>query len=143
MFTLPKKESRAPTTCLGPASTHGLDSTHGDGLERECSRKSDQKLRELYGVGDPTATFSSDSSHLSSRGRVIKWFWDSAEKGYRTYHMDEYDEDKNPNVSEALLPTGPRGRTTVGTPYLERQGGSQLALGMLDLRSSDLQSPLM
>ncbi|PNJ68564.1 ACCS isoform 5 [Pongo abelii] len=26
---------------------------------------------------------------------MIKWFWDSAEEGYRTYHMDEYDEDKN------------------------------------------------
>ncbi|XP_036924982.1 1-aminocyclopropane-1-carboxylate synthase-like protein 1 [Sturnira hondurensis] len=97
MFTVPEKESRPPTTCLGPASTHSLDSNRGDGLERECSRKSDQKPRELYGVGDPTAMFSSDSSHLSSRGRVVKWFWDSAEEGYRTYHMDEYDEDKNPN----------------------------------------------
>lgn len=45
--------------------------------------------------------FSSDSSCLSSRGKVIKWFWDSAEEGYRTYHMDQYDEDKNPSVSEA------------------------------------------
>ncbi|XP_012581128.1 PREDICTED: 1-aminocyclopropane-1-carboxylate synthase-like protein 1 isoform X2 [Condylura cristata] len=41
--------------------------------------------------------FFSGSSQLSSRGRVIKWFWDSAEEGYRTYHMDEYDEEKNPS----------------------------------------------
>uniref|UniRef100_A0A5F5PU56 1-aminocyclopropane-1-carboxylate synthase homolog (inactive) n=1 Tax=Equus caballus TaxID=9796 RepID=A0A5F5PU56_HORSE len=97
MFALPEKESRAPSTCPGPASTQDLDSNCGDGLERECSRKPDQKLPELYGVGDPTAGFSSNSSHLSSRGGIIKWFWDSAEAGYRTYHMDEYDEDKNPS----------------------------------------------
>lgn len=91
MATLPKKESRAPTTCLG------LDTNYGDGLERERSRKPDHKRPEHYGVGDPTTPFSSDSAHLSSRGRISKWFWDSAEEGYRTYHMDEYDEDKNPN----------------------------------------------
>ncbi|CAK6449486.1 unnamed protein product [Pipistrellus nathusii] len=90
MCTLSKKESRAPTTCPG------LDPNSGDGLERECSRKPEQKLPEHCGVGDPTPEFSV-SSHLSSRGRMSKWFWDSAEEGYRTYHMDEYDEDKNPN----------------------------------------------
>lgn len=74
-----------------------MDSGYGDGLQGECLRKPDQTQPKLYGVGDPTATFSSDSSCLSSRGRVIKWFWDSAEEGYRTYHMDEYDEDKNPS----------------------------------------------
>ncbi|KAB1272280.1 1-aminocyclopropane-1-carboxylate synthase-like protein 1 [Camelus dromedarius] len=94
MFTLPQKESRKPTTCPGSVSTRGLHSIYGDGLEREAARKPDQKL--LYGVGDPTAMFSSDSPHLSSRGSIIKWFWDSAEEGYRTYHMDEYDEDRNP-----------------------------------------------
>ncbi|XP_062950011.1 1-aminocyclopropane-1-carboxylate synthase-like protein 1 [Cynocephalus volans] len=96
MFTLPQEESRAPTTCPGSASTQDLSSSYGDGLEEECSRKPDQKLLELYGVGNPIAMFFSDSSYLSSRGRIIKWFWDSAEEGYRTYHMDEYDEDKNP-----------------------------------------------
>lgn len=108
MSTLPQKESKAPTACVGLASTQGLDSNCGDGLGRECSRKLRQKLPELCGVGGPTTTFSSYSSHLSSRGSVIKWFWDSAEEGYRTYHMDEYDEDKNPKVSEALLSKGTR-----------------------------------
>ncbi|KAM9078843.1 1-aminocyclopropane-1-carboxylate synthase-like protein 1 isoform 2-T2 [Megaptera novaeangliae] len=97
MFTLPQKDSGTPTTSLGSVSPQGLHSNHGDGLEGECSRKPDQKPLKLYGVGDPTAMFSSDSPYLSSRGSVIKWFWDSAEEGYRTYHMDEYDEDKNPS----------------------------------------------
>ncbi|XP_012510789.1 PREDICTED: 1-aminocyclopropane-1-carboxylate synthase-like protein 1 [Propithecus coquereli] len=96
MFTLPQEESGAPTTSAGPASTQDLGSSYGDCLEGECSRKPDQKLPELCGLGDPVM-FSSDSSCLSSRGRMIKWFWDSAEEGYRTYHMDEYDEDKNPS----------------------------------------------
>ncbi|XP_064221075.1 exostosin-2 isoform X1 [Aotus nancymaae] len=93
MFTLPQKNFRAPTTCLGPTCTQDMDGSHGDDLEGECSRKLDQNLP---GVGDP-ATLSSDTSYLSSRGRMIKWFWDLAEEGYRTYHMDEYDEDKNPS----------------------------------------------
>ncbi|KAM6160265.1 1-aminocyclopropane-1-carboxylate synthase-like protein 1 [Erethizon dorsatum] len=97
MFTLPQKESRAPAACLGSATTQDVGSSYQDGLERECPRRPDRKLPGLYGVGDPIATFSSDSSCLSSRGRVIKWFWDSAEEGYRTYHRDEYDEDKNPS----------------------------------------------
>uniref|UniRef100_A0A8C0DEF1 1-aminocyclopropane-1-carboxylate synthase homolog (inactive) n=1 Tax=Balaenoptera musculus TaxID=9771 RepID=A0A8C0DEF1_BALMU len=97
MFTLPQKDSGTPTTSLGSVSQQGLHGNHGDGLEGECSRKPDQKPLKLYGVGDPTAMFSSDSPYLSSRGSVIKWFWDSAEEGYRTYHMDEYDEDKNPS----------------------------------------------
>ncbi|XP_029812057.1 1-aminocyclopropane-1-carboxylate synthase-like protein 1 isoform X3 [Suricata suricatta] len=97
MFPLPQKESRAPTACPGLASAQDLDSNHGDGLERECSRKPERKLPEFSGVGDAPATVPSDSAYLSSRGSVIKWFWDSAEEGYRTYHMDEYDEEKNPS----------------------------------------------
>ncbi|XP_010331941.2 1-aminocyclopropane-1-carboxylate synthase-like protein 1 [Saimiri boliviensis] len=93
MFTLPQKNFRAPTTCLGLTCMQDMDSSHGDDLEGECSRKVDQKLP---GVGDP-AMLSSGTSYLSSRGRMIKWFWDLAEEGYRTYHMDEYDEDKNPS----------------------------------------------
>ncbi|XP_023071577.1 1-aminocyclopropane-1-carboxylate synthase-like protein 1 isoform X4 [Piliocolobus tephrosceles] len=100
MFTLPQKDLSAPTTCLGPTCMQDLGSSHGDDLEGECSRKLDQKLPELLGVGDP-AILSSDTSYLSSRGRMIKWFWDSAEEGYRTYHMDEYDEDKNPSLSQS------------------------------------------
>ncbi|CAI9153469.1 unnamed protein product [Rangifer tarandus platyrhynchus] len=97
MSTLPQKESRMTTACPGSDSIQGLPGNKGDGLERECSRKPDQKPLKFYGVGDPTAMFCSSSPYLSSRGSVIKWFWDSAEEGYMTYHMDEYDEDKNPS----------------------------------------------
>ncbi|XP_055991312.1 1-aminocyclopropane-1-carboxylate synthase-like protein 1 [Sorex fumeus] len=55
-----------------------------------------EPLAELCGEDASSAVSSSPSSPLSSRGRTIKWFWDSAEEGYRTYHMDEYDEEKNP-----------------------------------------------
>ncbi|XP_058161477.1 1-aminocyclopropane-1-carboxylate synthase-like protein 1 [Dasypus novemcinctus] len=96
MFTLPKKESRGLTTCQGPAPTQDVSGSCGNALEKECSGKPGQKPLELYGVGDPTA-MSSVSSYLSSRGRIIKWFWDSAEEGSRTYHADEYDKDKNPS----------------------------------------------
>ncbi|XP_027631236.1 1-aminocyclopropane-1-carboxylate synthase-like protein 1 [Tupaia chinensis] len=97
MFPLPQKESRASATCPGPDSTQELSRNNGGGLEEGCSRNPDQKGLKLYQVGDPTATFSCDSSCLSSRGKIVKWFWDSAEKGYRTYHENEYDEDKNPS----------------------------------------------
>ena len=140
MFTLPQKDSGTPTTSPGSVSTQGLHSNHGDGLEGECSRKPDQKPLKLYGVGDPTAMFSSDSPYLSSRGSVIKWFWDSAEEGYRTYHRDEYDEDKNPSVSEGPLPTGTQESTGGGrVPHLDQQGSTQLTIVMLELCPSDSQ----
>nr|XP_040139663.1 1-aminocyclopropane-1-carboxylate synthase-like protein 1 [Ictidomys tridecemlineatus] len=97
MFPLPQKECREPATCLGSASTQDMGRYCQGDVEGECSRRAELKLPELCGVGDPIAMFSSASSCLSSRGRVIKWFWDSAEEGYWTYHRDEYDEDKNPN----------------------------------------------
>ena len=59
MFTLPQKEFRMTTTCPGSDSIQDLPSNKGDGLERECSRKPDQKLLKFYGVGDPAAELSS------------------------------------------------------------------------------------
>ncbi|XP_049636664.1 1-aminocyclopropane-1-carboxylate synthase-like protein 1 [Suncus etruscus] len=55
-----------------------------------------EPLLELCRQHGPPTTASAQDSPLSSRGRTIKWFWDSAEEGYKTYHMDEYDEEKNP-----------------------------------------------
>ncbi|XP_073900755.1 1-aminocyclopropane-1-carboxylate synthase-like protein 1 isoform X2 [Castor canadensis] len=92
MLTLSQKDS---------ASTQDVGSSCQDGLEAECPRKPDLKQSKIYGVGDPTTILSSESSCLSSRGRVVKWFWDSAEEGYRTFHMDEYDEDRNPSLSQS------------------------------------------
>ncbi|KAM4720703.1 1-aminocyclopropane-1-carboxylate synthase-like protein 1 [Rhinophrynus dorsalis] len=37
------------------------------------------------------------SPYLSSRGNILSGFRGSSEEGYRAYHEDKYDEDKNPN----------------------------------------------
>ncbi|XP_068117332.1 1-aminocyclopropane-1-carboxylate synthase-like protein 1 isoform X2 [Hyperolius riggenbachi] len=37
------------------------------------------------------------SPYLSNRGNILSGFRGSAEEGYRAYHEDKYDEDKNPN----------------------------------------------
>ncbi|XP_004708480.1 1-aminocyclopropane-1-carboxylate synthase-like protein 1 [Echinops telfairi] len=93
MSTLLQGESQAPITGPGPDSAQAPGSSCDSGPGRECFGKADRKL---YSVGDPIAGFSPGSSYLSSRGSIVKWFWDSTEEGYRAYHMDEYDEDKNP-----------------------------------------------
>ncbi|XP_047375634.1 1-aminocyclopropane-1-carboxylate synthase-like protein 1 [Sciurus carolinensis] len=97
MFPLPQTECREPAACLSSASALAVGPGFQDDVEGECSRIAAAQRPELCGVGEPVAMFSSDSSCLSSRGRVIKWFWDLAEEGYRTYHTDAYDEDKNPS----------------------------------------------
>lgn len=40
------------------------------------------------------------SPYLSARGNFASVFLGSTEEGYKAYHADKYDEDKNPNVSE-------------------------------------------
>lgn len=42
------------------------------------------------------------SPYLSARGNVVNIFRGSTEEGYKAYHADKYDEDKNPNVSASL-----------------------------------------
>lgn len=42
------------------------------------------------------------SPYLSARGNIANIFRGSTEEGYKAYHADKYDEDKNPNVSESL-----------------------------------------
>ncbi|XP_053576208.1 1-aminocyclopropane-1-carboxylate synthase-like protein 1 [Bombina bombina] len=37
------------------------------------------------------------SPYLSTRGNILSGFRGSSEEGYRAYHEDKYDEDKNPN----------------------------------------------
>ncbi|CAH2325746.1 1-aminocyclopropane-1-carboxylate synthase 1 [Pelobates cultripes] len=38
-----------------------------------------------------------NSPYLSTRGNILSGFRGSSEEGYRAYHEDKYDEDKNPN----------------------------------------------
>lgn len=103
MFVFFEKEFRVLFICSGLVFIQDLDSNCGDGLERECFRKLDQKLSEFYGVGDFIVGFFFNSFYLFFRGGIIKWFWDLVEVGYRIYYMDEYDEDKNFSVSEVFF----------------------------------------
>ncbi|KAM8968325.1 1-aminocyclopropane-1-carboxylate synthase-like protein 1 isoform 4-T4 [Sarcophilus harrisii] len=93
MFSILKQEDRQ----LAPSPALPLGTDHGEGLGRESSEKRDEEPADFYGLGDPAAKFSQISPYLSSRGSIIKCFRDAAEEGYKAYHLDEYDEDKNPN----------------------------------------------
>lgn len=92
MSVLPQREPEGPAPCPGAQT---LQSGAVGGARPGGPS---EPLAKLCGESAPV-TVSSPGSLLSSRGRTIKWFWDSAEEGYRTYHMDEYDEEKNPGVS--------------------------------------------
>ncbi|KAM8968323.1 1-aminocyclopropane-1-carboxylate synthase-like protein 1 isoform 2-T2 [Sarcophilus harrisii] len=106
MFSILKQEDRQ----LAPSPALPLGTDHGEGLGRESSEKRDEEPADFYGLGDPAAKFSQISPYLSSRGSIIKCFRDAAEEGYKAYHLDEYDEDKNPNgISQKPL----RGNVTI------------------------------
>ncbi|XP_044537793.1 exostosin-2-like [Gracilinanus agilis] len=92
-----KEEARGLATSSASPSTRDLGSHCGDVLDTESSEKTAKKPLGSYGWGDPAAKFSQRSPYLSSRGSVIKCFRDAAEEGYKAYHLDEYDEDKNPH----------------------------------------------
>ncbi|KAG8438372.1 hypothetical protein GDO86_008886 [Hymenochirus boettgeri] len=55
----------------------------------------DSELCDMYNCGQ----FS--SPYLSTRGNILSGFRGSAEEGYRAYHEDKYDEDKNPNLTQS------------------------------------------
>ncbi|XP_036621310.1 1-aminocyclopropane-1-carboxylate synthase-like protein 1 isoform X2 [Trichosurus vulpecula] len=97
MFSNFKQEARGLATPLASPYTQDLDTTHGERPDSESSGKTDQEPVDSYGLGDPAAKFSQMNPYLSSRGSIIKCFRDAAEEGYKAYHLDEYDEDKNPN----------------------------------------------
>uniref|UniRef100_A0A8C5QQ20 Aminotransferase class I/classII large domain-containing protein n=1 Tax=Leptobrachium leishanense TaxID=445787 RepID=A0A8C5QQ20_9ANUR len=48
-------------------------------------------LSEAYGCNQY------NSPYLSNRGNILSGFRGSSEEGYRAYHEDKYDEDKNPS----------------------------------------------
>lgn len=127
MFALPQRESGSPASCSG---TQTLNSEGCEGMDKAQSERPVEPLLELCRQHGPPTTPSAQDSPLSSRGRTIKWFWDSAEEGYRTYHMDEYDEEKNPEVSGTSLPAGTQEKTGVGgrCPPCTRQTTPRLHL---------------
>ncbi|XP_068947195.1 LOW QUALITY PROTEIN: 1-aminocyclopropane-1-carboxylate synthase-like protein 1 [Petaurus breviceps papuanus] len=97
MFSNFKQEARGLATSPATPYTQYLGTNHGEDPDRESFGKIDKEPVDFYGLGDPVASFSQMSPYLSSRGSTIKCFRDTAKKGYKAYHLDEYDEDKNPN----------------------------------------------
>ncbi|XP_075044465.1 1-aminocyclopropane-1-carboxylate synthase-like protein 1 isoform X2 [Mixophyes fleayi] len=73
-------------------STDASYSQERDVLGRgRTSKVQEAELGEVY-------TCSQYSSpYLSTRGNILCGFRGSSEEGYRAYHEDKYDEDKNPN----------------------------------------------
>ncbi|XP_029438787.1 1-aminocyclopropane-1-carboxylate synthase-like protein 1 [Rhinatrema bivittatum] len=69
------------------APLHGLDTA-----KLESQEVGGVPASSLYGCSQ----FQS-SPYLSARGNILSSFRGSAEEGYRAYHEDKYDEDKNPN----------------------------------------------
>ncbi|XP_018410417.1 PREDICTED: 1-aminocyclopropane-1-carboxylate synthase-like protein 1 [Nanorana parkeri] len=72
-----------------PPSNSGL-TPEGDNLKRASTSKEPE-------VGDVYSCKQFFSPYLSSRGNILCGFRGSSEEGYRAYHEDKYDEDKNPN----------------------------------------------
>ncbi|XP_019374907.1 PREDICTED: 1-aminocyclopropane-1-carboxylate synthase-like protein 1 [Gavialis gangeticus] len=54
-----------------------------------------ERRSNMYGFCNP-GEFQK-SPYLSARGNVANIFRGSTEEGYKAYHADKYDEDKNPN----------------------------------------------
>ncbi|XP_028916395.1 uncharacterized protein LOC100079242 isoform X3 [Ornithorhynchus anatinus] len=50
-----------------------------------------------YGLSNPGTGHPQGSPHLSVRGNIANLFRGSTEEGYKAYHADKYDEDKNPS----------------------------------------------
>ncbi|XP_072278300.1 1-aminocyclopropane-1-carboxylate synthase-like protein 1 isoform X2 [Pyxicephalus adspersus] len=74
-----------------PASNSGF-SPEGDNMKRASS----SKVQEPE-MGDKYNCKQFYSPYLSNRGNILSGFQGSSEEGYRAYHEDKYDEDKNPN----------------------------------------------
>lgn len=55
---------------------------------------------DMHGFCNPSGF--QRSPYLSARGNFANIFQGSSEEGYKAYHADKYDEDKNPNVSKNL-----------------------------------------
>ncbi|XP_053304516.1 1-aminocyclopropane-1-carboxylate synthase-like protein 1 isoform X2 [Spea bombifrons] len=81
----------------------------GDPVPQPCMQTSfPQEAETLGGAGGSSEVQETDvddpynstpfcSPYLSTRGNILCGFRGSAEEGYRAYHNDKYDEDKNPN----------------------------------------------
>uniref|UniRef100_A0A674IT19 1-aminocyclopropane-1-carboxylate synthase-like protein 1 n=2 Tax=Terrapene triunguis TaxID=2587831 RepID=A0A674IT19_9SAUR len=71
----------------------------GGGLQEaramQVGRPLSERKTDMYSFCNP-GEFQS-SLFLSARGNIANLFRGSTEEGYKAYHADKYDEDKNPN----------------------------------------------
>ncbi|XP_050811250.1 1-aminocyclopropane-1-carboxylate synthase-like protein 1 isoform X2 [Gopherus flavomarginatus] len=71
----------------------------GGGLQEvramQVGRPLSERRTDMYSFCNP-GEFQS-SPFLSTRGNIANLFRGSTEEGYKAYHADKYDEDKNPN----------------------------------------------
>ncbi|XP_075783639.1 1-aminocyclopropane-1-carboxylate synthase-like protein 1 isoform X2 [Pelodiscus sinensis] len=71
----------------------------GGGLQEaramHLGRPLSERRTDMYSFCNPSEFQS--SPFLSARGNIANLFRGSTEEGYKAYHADKYDEDKNPN----------------------------------------------
>ncbi|XP_032044841.1 1-aminocyclopropane-1-carboxylate synthase-like protein 1 isoform X3 [Aythya fuligula] len=67
----------------------------GGDLQELRARSQAERSVDMHGFCHP-GDFQR-SPYLSARGNVVNIFRGSTEEGYKAYHADKYDEDKNPN----------------------------------------------
>lgn len=77
----------------------GMGGGGGD-LQEMRARPLTERRVDMHGFCNPSDF--QRSPYLSARGNIANIFRGSTEEGYKAYHADKYDEDKNPNVSESL-----------------------------------------
>ncbi|NWW86558.1 1A1L1 protein, partial [Rhynochetos jubatus] len=72
----------------------GMGGGGGD-LQELRARQLTERRVDMHGFCNP-GDFQR-SPYLSARGNIANIFRGSTEEGYKAYHADKYDEDKNPN----------------------------------------------
>ncbi|KAM9190586.1 1-aminocyclopropane-1-carboxylate synthase-like protein 1 isoform 1-T1 [Mergus octosetaceus] len=72
-----------------------MTSLGGGDLQELRARPLAERRVDMHGFCHP-GDFQR-SPYLSARGNVVNIFRGSTEEGYKAYHADKYDEDKNPN----------------------------------------------
>ncbi|XP_049681752.1 1-aminocyclopropane-1-carboxylate synthase-like protein 1 isoform X2 [Accipiter gentilis] len=67
----------------------------GGNLQEMRARLLTERRVDIHGFCNPSDF--QRSPYLSARGNIANIFRGSTEEGYKAYHADKYDEDKNPN----------------------------------------------
>ncbi|XP_068254695.1 1-aminocyclopropane-1-carboxylate synthase-like protein 1 isoform X2 [Nyctibius grandis] len=100
------KQSHSVVSSSSVAMPRGLDFSQalseiagmgggGGDLQEMRARPLTERRVDMHGFCNP-CDFQR-SPYLSARGNIANIFRGSTEEGYKAYHADKYDEDKNPN----------------------------------------------